>query len=183
MLIRLSSFAAGMLSLCLWFSSSVAQDANLWFDSVAVTPDSASCTLGCGTIPKPSAAAATTRFRHIEGYSGVYLLRGGGIYRDETGFEVPLRAGDWFHRIPEREHESIPDESGLWLEFYIFVPVSWYELHQSTGLFSANEPVWSPGLDTSLLERVLELREQSGTLLDFTRQRLWLLCRPVPRRS
>ncbi len=123
-------------------------------------PDSTAGMLGCGTIPKPSAAAVRTHFQDIGGYSGVYLLRGGGVYRDQTSVDITLRPGDWFHRIPGRTHESIPDDSGQWLEFFIFLPEDWYTLHVDSGLFSADEPVWRPGLDADLLERLLGLREQ-----------------------
>lgn len=123
-------------------------------------PGGMASTLGCGTIRKPSSDAVHTRFCIGDIYSGVYLLQGSGVYRDEVCGELRLTSGDWFNRIPGREHESIPDSDGRWVEFFVAMPAQWYSLHESAGMFSPRGPVWHPGQDGGLLEECLGLRER-----------------------
>lgn len=113
-------------------------------------------TIGCGFLFKPDASYSQSLcFDH---YGAFYLLSGQGLYQDETGKKIPLTAGDYVQRLPDRSHSTIVHPTGNWLEFFICFGAETY--HHLTGLnLLSAEPVIHPGLSPILFEKCTYLLE------------------------
>lgn len=107
-------------------------------------------TLGAGFIAKPDPAAVQTAFPPQPRYSAVLLLEGDGAYRD-AGLARPLGPGDLVHRLPDRQHWTVPGAAGRWREFFLLLPAPWAGALEAGGLPVAAEPVWHPGLERRLV--------------------------------
>jgi len=87
-----------------------------------------------------------------DGYAAVWLLRGGGIYRDAAG-TVVLRPGDLVQRLPGRRHTTIGDAARTWVEFFIDVDAPLFHGLVAAGAADGARGVLHPGLDPALLVR------------------------------
>ncbi len=132
-----------------------AQVRDVIYRSVAGTDENV---FGCGSIPKPDPAKIMTKFMFPDSYCAVYVLRGTGIYGDADGCEMRVSAGDMIHRLPGLPHWTVPDADGQWLEFFVLMPKGIFESIDKIGMFQDRRKVWHPGLDESLLERLLSIR-------------------------
>lgn len=110
--------------------------------------------IGCGHIHKPDPTALQTEFCNRHEYSVFLLLEGGGTYRDESGIEIPLTAGDLVHRIPGLRHWTEPADDGRWREFFIRMPIQFHASLAASGIPST-QPIWHPGLDRHLVSDLL----------------------------
>lgn len=116
--------------------------------------------LGCGSLPKPEEHGRQTRFKYDESYCAIYVLRGTGLYRDETERECAMRAGDVIHRIPGLDHETIPTPDGEWVEFFMLMPRGYRDALCMLGVMDENTVRWSPGVDARLMAMCVEIRER-----------------------
>lgn len=82
----------------------------------------------------------------------VWLLRGGGIYRDQKS-EIRLQPGDLVIRRPGRRHSTIGDPDGRWVEFFVVVDPSLAKALLETGVLDEDTCVIHPGVDISLVGR------------------------------
>lgn len=95
-----------------------------------------------------------------------WLLRGGGIYRDEIS-EQRIGAGDLVIRRPGRRHSTISDIDGQWVEFFISPDPLFAEFLLKTGVLEEGARVLHPGVDLSLVERCeLFMRDIEGASPD-----------------
>ncbi len=126
-------------------------------------PSGAPGLVGAGSYPKIS----DRRYYHTayykeEEYSGVYLLRGRGVYRDESGFETVLEPGDFFHRLPGVRHWSEPEVHSDWLEVFLVLPAElwrgWADMLPGGRDEKSFRP-WRAGLVPGLAEEFLALRD------------------------
>ena len=107
-------------------------------------------TIGCGFLFKPDASYSQSLcFEH---YGAFYLLSGKGMYRDESGRETPVYAGDYVQRLPDVPHSTTVYPTGDWLEFFICFGAETYEHLADLNLLS-REPVIHPGLSTILFKK------------------------------
>ena len=79
--------------------------------------------------------------RSLPHYTLVYVTRGGGHYRDETGFECEVKAGDAILVFPGREHWYGPPPGGQWDEFYLVFEGPVFDMWRDTACFDAAKPV------------------------------------------
>lgn len=107
--------------------------------------------LGCGLISKPDPERVQVEFQDEPGYSAFLLLAGGGSYREQAGTQVRLTPGALVHRVPGRQHWTIPDADGAWLEFFLLLPTDFFAALEGTGMQLAQQPCWQPGLDPLLV--------------------------------
>lgn len=95
-------------------------------------------------------------------YSGIYVVRGSGVFRDAAGQEFPLIAGDFFHRLPGVRHQMIPDVSSDWLEAWLVLPGLVWQGWASTlpgGDDATRFRPWRIGLRQPFLEKLIRMRE------------------------
>lgn len=121
--------------------------------------------LGVGSYPKGESsgrkhAAYYLSYCKQEEYSGVYLIRGAGVYRDSDGNEYPLRAGDFFHRLPGLRHWAIPERGSGWLELFLCMPM---EVWLGWQLCLAHTPQllgkWHIGVRVGLIREFIALQD------------------------
>ena len=111
-------------------------------------------TIGCGFLYKPDASYSENLcFAH---YGAFYLLSGEGLYRDEAGREIPLRAGDYVQRMPDVPHSTTVYPTGDWLEFFVCFGAQTYD-HLAELKLLSREPVIHPGLSPLLFKKCIYL--------------------------
>lgn len=98
------------------------------------------------------------RFRVYGMYALVYLLHGGGRYRDARGIDRRLSAGDLVVVFPEHPHQYGPEAGDEWDEVFIAFKGPAFEGWRAHGLDPAN-PVW----------RIEDRRAIAGELQDLLR--------------
>lgn len=76
----------------------------------------------------------------------VYLVGGGGIYRDERGIPKPVDAGDCILVVPEVAHAYGPGPGMFWDELYVCFQGPVFDAWREAGPFDIREPVkpWLP---------------------------------------
>lgn len=76
----------------------------------------------------------------------VYLVGGGGVYRDERGIQTTVRPGDCILVVPEIAHSYGPKSGMFWDELYICFQGSVFDAWREAGSFDVREPVktWLP---------------------------------------
>lgn len=82
-----------------------------------------------------------TSKRILPHYTLVYVTRGEGTYRDETGINVPVTAGDAILVFPEREHWYGPERGKTWDEFYLVFEGPVFDMWRKSGCFDRENPV------------------------------------------
>lgn len=88
-----------------------------------------------------TAGTGFSQFRVYGMYALVYLLRGGGRYRDARGLDRRLSAGDLVVVFPEHPHQYGPEAGDEWDEVFVAFKGPAFEGWRSQGLDPAN-PVW-----------------------------------------
>lgn len=82
------------------------------------------------------------QFRVYGMYALVFLLRGGGRYRDRRGIDRRLCAGDLLVVFPEHPHQYGPEEGDEWDEVFLAFGGAAFDGWRTNGLDPVN-PVWS----------------------------------------
>lgn len=82
-----------------------------------------------------------TQRRILPHYTLVYVTRGQGSYRDETGVHVPVKAGDAILVMSDLEHWYGPSRGGNWDEFYLVFEGPVYDMWRQSGCFDRETPV------------------------------------------
>lgn len=117
-------------------------------------------TFGCGVLEHTPERMGRITYVFEESASVVLLLRGGGWYHESESVAHRLAPGDVFLRPPGREHRTIPDTDGQWLEFFLHMPKTAWEAAVFAGLLRDTGVVWHPGLDEDVLLRLSDVRER-----------------------
>lgn len=81
------------------------------------------------------------QFRVYGMYALVFLLRGGGRYRDRRGIDRRLTAGDLLVVFPEHPHQYGPEDGDEWDEVFLAFEGAAFEGWRASGLDPVN-PVW-----------------------------------------
>lgn len=113
--------------------------------------------LRCGVLAKDRAGDDIIDLPSDD-YAAVWLLRGGGVYRDAQVGVVRLSPGDLVQRLPGRRHSTIGDADGRWVEIFVSFPGGLFSSLAAVGALVAEDPVLHPGLDGRLVregERLL----------------------------
>ncbi len=110
------------------------------------------------------------RFRRLQRYAFVLILRGEGHYDDELGRSRSLTAGDWILVLPEFGHCYTPWKRGGWDELYVMFEGPVFEVWKSSGLLSPSH------LTGHLLSHQDWLREFRESVLDPASGSLEKLC-------
>lgn len=107
--------------------------------------------LSCGFLHKPNEGFSQSGlvFDH---YGAFLLLDGSGTYTDLEGYEYELGPGDFVQRLPGREHTTIVNPDGKWLEFFVCFGRKTYENLRDLKLIS-DTPVIHPGLTPHTFQR------------------------------
>jgi AraC-like DNA-binding protein len=74
-------------------------------------------------------------------YAAVYITRGRGVYRDESGLEQPVSAGDMIFVFPEVAHTYGPAEGEAWDEIYVVFNGPAFDSWRAMGVLDAKRPV------------------------------------------
>ncbi len=87
-------------------------------------------------------------------YVAIYLMRGTGLYVDQDGTRIPVKAGDFIQRLPGRKHSTLTTLDGQWVEFFLVLDRHFFESLAALGLADHDHPVMPIGLDLALIERL-----------------------------
>ncbi len=102
-----------------------------------------------------------TERRTLPHFTLVYVTRGQGLYRDERGIEVSVKAGDAIMVFPGIEHWYGPPPGESWDEFYMVFEGAVFDLWRSTGCLDQDRPVVSLRPMDFWRDRILGLIEGS----------------------
>lgn len=99
--------------------------------------------------------------RTLDCYAFVYVIRGGGWFRDALGTEADLRPGSAFLLFPGVEHSYFPAKGETWDELYFLFEGAVFDMWCERGLLDPYRPVveldpvelWSPRI-TDLWSRL-----------------------------
>jgi AraC-like DNA-binding protein len=75
-------------------------------------------------------------------YALVYLLDGGGRYRDTLGTDRRLAPGDLILVFPELGHQYGPEGGERWRELYVCFHGTAFDQWRRSGLLQTRHPVW-----------------------------------------
>lgn len=81
------------------------------------------------------------KMRVLGSYALVYLLAGGGHYRDVNGFSQAVRAGDSMLVFPELAHRYGPTLGEKWSEIYVVFDGPAFDLWRAQGVLNPSKPV------------------------------------------
>jgi AraC-like DNA-binding protein len=79
--------------------------------------------------------------RVLGSYAIVYLVDGGGRFLDETGLELPVRAGDLLLVFPELAHAYGPVGDQTWTELWFCFDGPVFDLWRRAGLLDPVQPI------------------------------------------
>jgi len=82
-----------------------------------------------------------TGLRVLGSYALVYVIDGGGHYRDATGLSRSVRAGDLLLIFPELAHTYGPDPTTHWTELFLVFEGPLFDLWRASGLLTPARPV------------------------------------------
>jgi AraC-like DNA-binding protein len=74
-------------------------------------------------------------------YSFAFLVRGGGVYRDELGYHQTLESGDCVFAFPGMRHSYGPVGEGAWSELFVVFNGPVFDLYRQVGLLDRARPV------------------------------------------
>ncbi len=80
------------------------------------------------------------RFRHLDCYALVYVHRGQGTFKDESGLRHSVRAGDFFVLFPGYGH-SYGSQEG-WDEIFVIFDGPIFALLEQHGVIQRQRPLW-----------------------------------------
>jgi AraC family transcriptional regulator, arabinose operon regulatory protein len=115
--------------------------------------------IGCGLLPKPEEKNFKTNFNYSNIYTLVYLLQGEGVYLSENGDEIKLTEGCLFHRFPGIPHQTIPKWNGMWVEFFVAMPKSIYDITKLSGIVDPQQPVWKIGREQKVIDEMQQIQK------------------------
>lgn len=134
--------------------------------------------IGVGVMDK-SGIAVDHRDFDARAYSLVYVLRGSGSYRDESGREHPLRPGDCFQRQPGRLHTTTLDPASRWLEAWIDFGPTLFAALVGMQVVRRDPPVWHWGLAPSRVARFTALIAELDSASDRELPDLCVRCQAL----
>lgn len=91
------------------------------------------------------------RARH---YSGLFILRGEGVYVDRAGREYPLRPGAFAQRFPDVPHVTFETTRGAWAEGFVGFGAGLAAELIRIGCLDPRRPVLYPGLDLIVVHEI-----------------------------
>jgi AraC-like DNA-binding protein len=83
------------------------------------------------------------KMRVLGSYALVYLLEGGGLYKDASGLRRPVKAGDLIWVFPDLPHHYGPVRNSPWDEIFIIFDGPLARLWEKEKLLQASQPIWS----------------------------------------
>ena len=86
-------------------------------------------------------------------WSVVYVLRGGGRYRDAQGRAFELSPGDCFQRIPGCRQSTLLDPASGWCEAFVDLGVGLWQVLDRMRLLPPEPPAWHWGLAPARIAR------------------------------
>ena len=96
--------------------------------------------------------------RTVREYQLVYITRGRGTLRVSPGNDpVAVNEGDVITVLPGLTHSYRPDPETGWTERWVGFKGPWADALRKQGLLSAERPLFSPGLESGILEPFEEL--------------------------
>lgn len=95
-------------------------------------------------------------------YALVFLLHGGGRYRDRRGVDRRLSAGDLLVVFPEHPHQYGPEAGDDWDEVFIAFKGAVFEGWRANGLDPVN-PVWSLSEPDTWAQRFFDILRMPHT--------------------
>lgn len=130
---------------------------------------------GCGFMVKPQLGWNFREDRRPH-YSAVLVLRGSGTYWDEHGRAWPLQPGSLLQRFSGRPHSHHITEDGQWAECWTLMPAEIEDRLAEFGIADPRRPVLQTGIDRTLVDDLMRLREGLRDCPDgLLPRRLWAL--------
>lgn len=80
-------------------------------------------------------------FRRLGAYALVYLLAGEGRFRDESGTDLPITAGDLILLSPAVRHHYGPKRGTNWIERYVVFEGPVFDLWHESGVLDLRPPI------------------------------------------
>lgn len=114
--------------------------------------------------------------RVLGSYAVVYILEGGGDYRDTNGYRQRVGAGDLIFIFPELAHRYGPRPDEYWAEIYAVFDGPLFELWRAQNLLDAQRPIrhiepleqWGNALESVLTDpRPATAAERTVALVRF----------------
>lgn len=114
--------------------------------------------MGAGFIKKHG---VKTDFANVDypHYALVYILKGKGVYVNETGVEYNLEPGNYFQRFPSKKHSNFIDPESEWTECFLDIGKNIYSALRSARAIPASPVGWI-GINQPLIERYKNAMEK-----------------------
>lgn len=109
--------------------------------------------ISCGFLTKN----AEKRLHNFLYYGGLIVLSGKGKYIGDDGQVIELEPGYFVQRRPNVKHTTIVDGTEPWLEFYVCMGPSIYNVLGQIGIINIDEPVFKTKLSPMILNQCTEL--------------------------
>jgi len=106
----------------------------------------------------------------VKAYSLIYVINGTGEYQDQNGQKYQLKPGSIFQRIPGQIHSNWVTPNENWLECFIDLGEDFYSALESYNFITMKSPVGYIGLDETLIQRFLKLKDSFSRALDHDLQ-------------
>lgn len=120
--------------------------------------------LGAGFVQKKTTQGSHIDFE-LNFYSGLLILSGTGYYQDAAHEKIPIEAGCFVQRLPNKKHNTIVT-SDDWKEIYVCVGQNLFNSLKEIGVVS-DKPVLSTGLDYELIEEISKFIDDMDKINTF----------------
>ncbi|GKX29241.1 hypothetical protein SH1V18_17210 [Vallitalea longa] len=109
--------------------------------------------ISCGFLTKKT----ERRLHNFIYYGGLIVLSGKGKYISEDGQIIELEPGYFVQRRPNIKHTTVVDGSEPWLEFYVCMGPSIYNILGQIGIINTVEPVFKIKPSPIILNQCIKL--------------------------
>jgi AraC-like DNA-binding protein len=94
-----------------------------------------------GRLVEGQPGIPATTPRRLGRFNVMYIVTGGGRYRDANGIDRAVRAGDLIIAFPDLPHSYGPEAGGKWDEFYIEFDGPAFRAWRTAGVLDDRQPV------------------------------------------
>jgi len=113
--------------------------------------------IASGYLRKYSGASDNIDLK-TKSYHGILVLSGTCQYIDDE-YDISLKSGDYFQRIPDRTHSTLITSED-YSEMYVILGKQLYEQLANINVTDSHHPVLHPGIDFETIQQLIHLQDQ-----------------------